>query len=428
MMNRHDQQVHDRMAIDGVPTPAAGAESEALASLLGDGGLVRRTVEARLEQLHGIRRHLHAHPELSHAERATTDTVVRHLEALGLRPVRMPRTGAYCDIPGSDPALAPIALRADMDALGIQELTDLPFRSTVDGVSHACGHDVHMTCVLGAAMALVAVADAGLLPRTVRLIFQPSEERHPCGALEMIGEGVADGLDSIYALHCDPSFDVGHVGLKPGPITSATDPVRIELSGSGGHTSRPHLTQDLIYAMGQIITQLPSALSRRMDPRSGVNLTWGIVSSGSAFNAIPSAGVLEGTLRCLDHAAWDRAEELMETIVADIAHAWGVTATVRHDRGVPPVENDPGSVRLLEDAAAAALGRASIDSARQSLGGEDFAWYLEKVPGALARLGTRVPGGRTYDLHMGDLEIDERAIGIGAMLLAGVCLRRDLVG
>ena len=407
-------------------TSAMQTGAESRAALLGADGLLRTVIEQRSEELRAIRRHLHAHPEPSHAEHATTAYIAERLEALGLDPVLMPRTGLHCDIPGADAGLAPVGLRADMDALAIPELTDLPYRSRVDGVSHACGHDVHMAAVLGAAMALTQAASRGLLPRTVRLVFQPSEERHPCGALEMIEAGVAEGLDSIFALHCDPGVDVGHVGLKPGPITSATDPVRIDLSGHGGHTSRPHLTQDLVYAMGQIITQLPAALTRRMDPRSGVNLTWGSVHAGSAFNAIPSSGTLEGTLRCLDHEAWDRAEELMETIVADIAHAWGVRADVRHDRGVPPVSNDPLSVRLLEDAVTSAFGRDRVDSARQSLGGEDFAWYLEKVPGALARLGTRAPGGRTYDLHMGDFEVDERAIGIGAALLAGVCVHRDL--
>ncbi|MDO5661854.1 MAG: amidohydrolase [Brachybacterium sp.] len=393
--------------------------------LLGPDGLIRRTLDAHEDELIGIRRHLHRHPELSHAEFATTDYVAAQVEALGLTAVRMPRTGAYADIPGSDPELPPIALRADMDALGIPELADVPYRSTVEGVSHACGHDVHMAAVLGAAKALVRVAADGNLRRTVRLVFQPSEEKHPCGALEMIGEGVADGLDSIFALHCDPGVDVGHVGLKAGPITSATDPVRIEVHGAGGHTSRPHLTQDLVYAIGQIVTQLPAALNRRMDPRSGVNLTWGQVHAGSAFNAIPSHGVLEGTLRCLDHEAWDRAEQLLEELLADIAHVWGVRTEVQHDRGVPPVSNDALSVRLLEDAVASSYGRGAIDATQQSLGGEDFAWYLEKVPGALARLGTRTPGGRTYDLHMGDFTVDERAIGIGAAVLASTCIARD---
>ena len=395
-------------------------------AMLGPDGLISRTLLEQATTLRDIRRHLHRHPELSHQEHATTDYVVEQLQALGLTPQRMAHTGAICDIPGADPSLPLIALRADMDALGIPELSPVAFRSTVDGVSHACGHDVHMASVLGAATALVRVADAGALQRGVRLIFQPSEERHPCGALELIGQNVLDGVDSIFALHCDPGVDVGHVGLKVGPITSATDPVKIQVRGAGGHTSRPHLTQDLIYAMGSIITQLPSALNRRMDPRSGVNLTWGSIHAGSAFNAIPSSGVLEGTLRCLDHDAWDRAEDLLEQILADLVRAWDVEARVTHDRGVPPVSNSPDSVGVLAAAVTSVLGRDNLDPTAQSLGGEDFAWYLEKVPGALARLGTRTAGGRTYDLHMGDLMIDERAIGIGAGVLASACVQRDL--
>ena len=387
-------------------------------AMLGPEGLIARTVAEKAGELREVRRHLHRHPELSQQEYATTDYVVEQLTALGLAPVRMPRTGAICDIPGSDPSLKPIALRADMDALGIPELSTVSFRSVVDGVSHSCGHDVHMSAVLGAAHALVRVAEAGALRRGVRLVFQPSEERHPCGALAMIAEGVVDGSDSILALHCDPGVDVGHIGLKTGPITSATDPVQIQVRGPGGHTSRPHLSQDLIYALGSIVTQLPAALNRRMDPRSGVNLTWGSIHAGSAFNAIPSSGTLEGTLRCLDHDAWDRAEELLVELLADLARPWGVEARVTHDRGVPPVSNSASSVAVLEAAVAGVLGRENLDPTAQSLGGEDFAWYLEKVPGALARLGTRTPGGRTYDLHMGDLMIDERAIGIGASVLA----------
>lgn len=402
-------------------------EDPARSAALGAEELIGRTIRERSDHLRGIRRHLHRHPELSHEEVGTTDYVVEQLTALGLQPVRMPRTGVICDVPGSDPSLRPVALRADMDALGIPELSTVSFRSTVEGVSHSCGHDVHMSAVLGAAMALVRVAEEGGLRRGVRLIFQPSEERHPCGALELIGEGVLEGVDSIFALHCDPGVDVGHVGLKVGPITSATDPVKVQVRGAGGHTSRPHLTQDLVFALSSIATGLPAALTRRMDPRSGVNLTWGSIHAGSAFNAIPSSGTLEGTLRCLDHDAWDRAEELLEELLADLVRPWGVEARVTHDRGVPPVSNSASSTRVLEAAASSVLGPENVDPTAQSLGGEDFAWYLEKVPGALARLGTRTPGGRTYDLHMGDLMIDERAIGHGAAVLATACLRRDLV-
>ena len=402
------------------------SEASRQRAMLGPEGLIARTVAERTTALRDVRRQLHRHPELSHEEHATTDVIAEQLAELGLAPRRMAGTGLICDIPGADPSLELMGLRADMDALGIPELSTVPYRSTVEGVSHACGHDVHMSAVLGAATALVRVADEGALRRGVRLVFQPAEEMHPCGALELIGQDVLDGVDSILALHCDPGVDVGHVGLKSGPITSATDPVRIQVRGAGGHTSRPHLTQDLVYALGSIATQLPAALTRRMDPRSGVNLTWGAIHAGSAFNAIPSAGTLEGTLRCLDHEAWDRAEQLLEEVLADLVRPWGVEARVTHDRGVPPVSNSPASVEVLAAAVRGVLGHENLDPTAQSLGGEDFAWYLEKVPGALARLGTRTPGGRTYDLHMGDLMIDERAIGIGASVLAAACVQRDL--
>ena len=402
------------------------AGSSQLRAMLGPEGLIARTVAECGDTLREVRRHLHRHPELSHQEHATTDFIAEQLTALGLAPKRMAATGLISDIPGADPSLPLIGLRADMDALGIPELSTVPYRSAVEGVSHACGHDVHMSAVLGAATALVRVVEEGALRRGVRLVFQPAEEMHPCGALELIGQDVLEGVDSILALHCDPGVDVGHVGLKSGPITSATDPVRIQVRGAGGHTSRPHLTQDLVYALGSIATQLPAALTRRMDPRSGVNLTWGAIHAGSAFNAIPSAGTLEGTLRCLDHEAWDRAEQLLEEVLADLVRPWGVEARVTHDRGVPPVSNSPASVEVLAAAVRGVLGHENLDPTAQSLGGEDFAWYLEKVPGALARLGTRTPGGRTYDLHMGDLMIDERAIGIGASVLAAACVQRDL--
>lgn len=395
------------------------------AELLEQSVTIESLIESNSQRLIQIRRHLHQHPELSHEEYETTSFIASLLTELGLEPVLMKRTGLHCDIAGSDPSLKPLAIRADMDALGIEDLKKVSYRSKVAGVSHSCGHDVHMTSVIGAAMALIKLQEQGKLKRTVRLLFQPSEEMHPCGALEMIEAGIIDGLDSIYTLHCDPSFEVGHIGLKAGPITSATDPVRIEVRGAGGHTSRPHNTQDLIYAMGKIATDLPAALTRRMDPRSGVNLTWGSIHAGSTFNAIPASGVLEGSLRCLDKDAWSTSEELLEELSTQIALPYGVEVRVQHDRGVPPVSNSVLGVKIMESAAKLAVGEHSVDPARQSLGGEDFAWYLEKSPGALARLGTRTPGGRIYDLHMGDLLIDERAIAIGAKFLATLCVVRD---
>ena len=182
----------------------------------------------------------------------------------------------------------------------------------------------------------------------------------------------------------------------------------VTIASPGGHTSRPHLTGDVVYALGQVITQVPAVLGRRLDPRSGVNLTWGAVHAGSAHNAIPSTGTVRGTLRCLDVRAWEFAGQVLHDAVEQVVAPYEVEVTVHHTRGVPPVENDEACTGRLEAAARDVLGPDSVLLTEQSLGGEDFAWYLTKVPGAMARLGTRTPGGRSYDLHQGDLQVDER--------------------
>jgi amidohydrolase len=188
--------------------------------------------------------------------------------------------------------------------------------------------------------------------------------------------------------------------------------------GRGGHTSRPHLTQDLTYALGTLVTQLPAALSRRLDPRAGASVVWGIVRAGSATNVIPGSGEASGTVRMLDALAWVDAEHLVRELVHQIVQPYGVDAEVTYVRGVPPVVNEPGSTAILADAVERVLGEGGIVTTTQSLGGEDFGWYLESVQGAMGRLGTRTPGGPTFDLHQGDLRVDERAISIGAKVLA----------
>ena len=197
----------------------------------------------------------------------------------------------------------------------------------------------------------------------------------------------------------------------------------VRLHGTGGHTSRPHLTEDVVFALAQVATQLPAVLSRRLDPRSGVALVWGRIGAGRAANAIPRSGELEGTLRCLDQEVWSSAGALLADVVHEIVRPYGVRAEVLHTRGVPPTVNDPDAVQLAERAVLDELGEGHLRITEQSLGGEDFAWILEKVPGAMIRLGTRSPGGRTYDLHQGDFVADERAIGVGARVLGAVALR-----
>ncbi|MFT4009582.1 MAG: amidohydrolase [Nocardioidaceae bacterium] len=289
------------------------------------------------------------------------------------------------------------------------------------GVAHACGHDVHTTALLGAGLALAA-GGASLNGR-VRLLFQPAEEVMPGGAMEVVASGCLDEVSRAYALHCDPTLDVGMVGLREGPMTGAADALTVRLSGRGGHTSRPHLTQDLTYAMGALVTELPAILSRRLDPRAGASVVWGKVSAGSTHNVIPSSGELAGTVRMLDAVAWHEAEALVRELVAQIVAPFGVGADVGYVRGVPPVVNEGTSTRLLTSAAEAVVGPGHVVPTAQSLGGEDFAWYLETVPGAMARLGTRTPGGPTYDLHQGDLRVDDRAVLVGARVLAEVAFQ-----
>ncbi len=285
-------------------------------------------------------------------------------------------------------------------------------------MAHACGHDVHTAGLVGAGLALAEAHHRGQLPGRVRLVFQPAEEVMPGGALKLIDQGALDGVDRIFMLHCDPSLDVGLVGLRDGALTGAADALSVRLTGRGGHTSRPHLTEDLTFALGKLVVELPAILSRRLDPRAGASVVWGVVRAGSAHNVIPGGGYAAGTIRMLDAVAWADAESLVRVLIDEIVAPYGVTAEVDYKRGVPPVVNDQGSTRLLGAAVRHVLGDAGHVPTTQSLGGEDFGWFVERIPGAMGRLGTRTPGGPTYDLHQGNLTVDERATPIAARVLA----------
>jgi amidohydrolase len=376
---------------------------------------IAESVEKLGDELVDFRRDLHAHPELSWSEVRTTERVATRLEESGLRVRRMPRSGLIAEVGESGPL---VALRADLDALPVEDRTEDPWSSTVPGVAHACGHDVHATSLVGAGLALAALSGAGLLRGRVRLLFQPAEEVMPGGALELMAQGALDGVTRVFGLHCDPSLDVGHVGLREGPLTGAADALSVRLQGKGGHTSRPHLTEDLTFALGKLVTELPAILSRRLDPRAGVSVVWGLVQAGSTHNVIPDTGRVAGTVRMLDAVAWADAERVVRELVDQIVEPYGVTAEVTYQRGVPPVVNEHVSTALLGRAVERVVGEAGHVPTAQSLGGEDFGWYLDRMPGAMGRLGTRTPGGATYDLHQGDLRVDERAAVIGARVLA----------
>ncbi|WP_374727417.1 amidohydrolase [Haloactinomyces albus] len=427
----------DSTADPDIPGGAAGAESPAAASAaesgpedLGAGrgpSWLDAWIAAHAHHVLAWRRHIHAHPELSRAEHETTAFLAEQLTRAGLRPRTLPGgTGLVCEIgPRTHQPQRTVALRADIDALPLTEDTGLEFASTVEGTAHACGHDAHTTILLGTALAL---ASAPHLSGRVRLIFQHAEEVMPGGALDVLAAGGLDGVERIFGLHCDPRLPVGRVGTKIGPLTSASDLLELSLNSPGGHTSRPHLTGDLVHALGTVITGLPELLSRRVDSRTGTVLAWGAVHAGEAPNAIPQDGLVRGTLRTGNRDTWAELGPLVHELVQGLLAPLGVGYDLQHRRGVPPVVNDTVSTHLLRAGVSAALGEHALAETPQSSGGEDFGWYLEHVPGSFGRLGVSSKEDDGFaDLHQPSFDLDERAllVGIRTMVHAALSALND---
>ncbi|MEV8456695.1 amidohydrolase [Streptomyces sp. NPDC052095] len=382
--------------------------------------------EALRAELIAFRRDLHMHPELGNQEFRTTAAIKARLEKAGLKPrILDTGTGLLCDVGTRDASTAPmLALRADIDALPIPDTkAGVAYRSTVPDRAHACGHDVHTTSVLGAGLVLAELDRQGLLPNPVRLIFQPAEEVLPGGAPDTILSGALEGVGRIIGVHCDPKVDVGRIGLRVGAITSACDRLEVSLDGPGGHTARPHLTTDLVTAAAKVATEVPALLARRVDARAGLAVTWGRLQSGHACNVIPQHAELSGTVRCLELDAWRAAPDLVHAAIDEVAGMHGAKTVIDYVRGVPPVVNDAAMIDLLAEAMTARRGADAVESTEQSLGGEDFSWYLEHVPGAMARLGVRTPGDTArLDLHRGDFDADEEAITVAVELFTASAL------
>lgn len=391
----------------------------------GGGALPGRLGDELRDELIAFRRDLHMHPELGNQEFRTTAAIKDRLEKAGLKPeVLAVGTGLMCDVGEWDGVTPMLALRADIDALPIPDTkAGAPYRSTVPDRAHACGHDVHTTTVLGAGLVLADLDRQGRLPNAVRLIFQPAEEVLPGGAVDAIESGVLEGVGRIIGVHCDPKVDVGRIGLRIGAITSACDRLEITLDGPGGHTARPHLTTDLVTAAARIAVDVPALLARRVDARAGLALTWGRLETGHAPNVIPQHAELSGTVRCLNLDAWRDAPDLVHAAVDEVAGMHRAKTVINYVRGVPPVVNDAESIGLLDAAMTERRGSYAIEDTEQSLGGEDFSWYLEQVPGAMARLGVRTPGDtRGLDLHRGNFDVDEEAITVGVELFTAAAL------
>jgi amidohydrolase len=369
-----------------------------------------------------FRRTLHRFPELGREEHRTTQLIVERLTSAGLSPqVLSIGTGVVCDLLDDAGAPPTIALRGDIDALPLVDEKAVSYRSQIEGVCHACGHDAHATVMLGTALVLGELHSRGRLTQSVRLIFQPAEELTPGGALDVIDDGYIRGLTHAFALHCDPKLEVGKVGLRSGPITAGADRIGVRMRGRGGHTARPHRTADLVFAMGAVITQLPGVLSRLADPRASLSVVWGQVHAGKAANAIPQEGYVEGTMRCLDAEVWASAHAAVPDLIRSIASPYGVDIEVEMHTSVPPCVNDPAATEHLRAVAEEVLGPESLTTTDQSLGGEDFAWVLNRVPGSLVRLGVRghqTPDGA--DLHQGTFDLDEAALSVGVRLFSAL--------
>ncbi len=387
---------------------------------------IDRWLDEHGEGLVALRRNLHAHPELSGQERATTDLVQERLELAGLSPRRLAvGVGLVCDIrPNGDATddTELLALRADLDALAMADEKDVTYRSQVPGVSHACGHDVHTVIVLGTALYFAHHRE--LLPGPVRFIFQPAEERVPGGALDVITDGGLDGVAAIVGLHCEPKLDVGTIGLRHGAISSAADMAVITLIGPGGHTARPELTVDLVALGARIVNELPARVAARVghldtDDTALTKLVFGSIHAGDAANVIPTRCVLKASIRTPSLPVWDQLPAVVEHELQGLVADTGATMHLDYTHGVPPVVNDHHVTDVVAEAATNAFGGASVAPVQQSWGGDDFAWFTREVPGTYVRLGVRAPSGPTLDLHAGLFDVDESAIAIGVRLLAG---------
>ncbi len=378
-----------------------------------------------IEGLVAIRRNMHAHPELSGEEYATTELIAERLMLAGLEPRRLASgTGLVCDLPSGRAADAPkLALRADIDALGMDDEKDVPYRSQVPGVAHACGHDVHTAITLGAALYWAHHLDE--VPGPIRFIFQPAEERVPGGALDVLDDGGLDGVAAVIGLHCDPKLDVGRIGLRSGPISSAADMAVIQLSGRGGHTARPEETVDMIAVAAHVVQQLPPLLKQRLGGPDAVKLVFGSIHAGDAANVIPTHCELKASIRTPNNDVWQALPTVFEEALTEVLAETNAQFELDYTHGVPPVVNDHDLTETVRAAAGVELGQPAITEAVQSWGGDDFAWYGRHVSASYVRLGVHDPAsdGPRLDLHAGRFDVDERAIPVGVRLLVATAQR-----
>lgn len=369
----------------------------------------------------GFRHHIHAHPELSFQEKNTSAFIASRLREWGISfQSGLAGTGIVALIEGKNPSSRVIALRADMDALPIQEMNDVPYKSTNAGVMHACGHDVHSACLLGAAKLLQETrAD---WEGTVKLIFQPGEEKHPGGASLLIKEGVLENPkpSAIVALHVYPHLPYGQLGFRAGQYMASADEIYITVKGRGGHAALPHQTVDPIVIAANLLVSLQQVISRQCNPLSPSVLSFGKIQGGVAGNVIPDEVKLEGTLRCFDESWRAKAHELIKTHTEGLCRALGGDAVVDIPMGYPSLFNDPSVTEKVRGMATQVVGESNVIDLDLRMAAEDFSFYTHQVPGCFFRLGTSFEGQFEKPVHNAQFDIYDKAIGIGVQMFCEV--------
>ena len=373
-----------------------------------------KKIEYRLVE---IREHFHKYPELSFHEVQTSQRIAKILQELGLDEIHtgIAKTGVVGMLRGNESGKT-LAIRADIDALPIQEENNVPYKSQNEGVMHACGHDAHITMALGTAMILNEMKDK--LKGNVKFIFQPAEEIGG-GAKLMVEEGVMEKVDAIIGLHVWSGLDVGTIGVKAGPDMASAYRFEIVVKGTGGHGAMPHLTTDPIVASAQIINALQTIASRSINPLKPIVLSVCRINGGSAFNIIPSEVRMEGTLRTLDDEVSTKALEKINTILNGVAQIMGVECQFNCDANFPLLSNDLNVVELIKKAGAAVLGSEKVFDTEPSMGSEDFSYFAVKVPGAMFRLGIAdKEKGIVSPVHRATFDITSKALSVGVAVLS----------
>ncbi|WP_346239013.1 M20 family metallopeptidase [Niabella insulamsoli] len=374
-----------------------------------------------------VRRHLHAHPELSYQEFQTSVFVQRHLAALGIPFEIKAETGVVGLIQGHHPHKKTIALRADMDALPIVEANDVPYKSTKEGVMHACGHDVHTSCLLGAAKILNELKSEW--EGTIKLIFQPGEEKNPGGASLLIEEGVLTNPrpDAIFGLHVHPALPTGQVSFRPGKIMASADELYFTIRGKGGHAAAPQSCIDPIVIASHLVIALQQVISRRKNPLDPSVLSITAISGGSTTNVIPGEVKLMGTFRAMDETWRFEAHEIIKTISQNLVSSMGGDLDLHIDVGYPNVFNNEALTALATENAIRYMGTDFVKETEIRMGAEDFGYYTQEIPGCFYRLGVMQDPQNIRNVHTPDFDIDEAAIetGMGMMAWLGASVEFD---